>query len=780
MDETVRELAGHVEGRVSLLALGGYGRRELCPASDVDVMILHDERRPDDVRLLADRLFYALWDAGLDLGHAVRTVGESATLARERPDTMTSMLDARLIAGDGRLLADLDRELDRGIREDSGSFARALLEANEERHSAHGSCSALLEPNLKEGSGGLRDLHSLGWLVRALPGSAPGDRERAALEDAWEFLLRLRSALHLETGRRTDRLFLDHQPDLARAFGFEATAGLAATDALMRSLFEHARQVEHVVGRVFRRALASPATRVPSVEAPKAPASAEEGMRALAEAASSGAMLEPELLERIADTFPSPVPWADGIRRDFLRILASGKRGEEVLEALDRVGGLVRLLPEWEAVRCRPQRDPYHRWSVDVHLLKTVARTAEMLAGETGEDPVLAEAAAAVPDRDAVLLGALLHDIGKRGEGRHVQVGERVSARVLQRMGVPGPTRDHALFLVREHLLLSDTAARRDLGDENLVLDVAARAGDPGRLAMLVVLTAVDSESTGPLASSLWRRALVRELTGKVQHALERGERDRIRELGERLDLVARSLEDEDPDAVAEYLERLPRPYLLAVAPEAAARHFRLLGPPLASGEVRTEVRRRAREEAYDLTVVARDRPGLLAMIAGCLSLGGLNILSAQAFTTEDGTAVDLFVVEGAFEREVDEGRWRRIRADLRHALDGRMSLDHRVREKRRHYPAPASVPTRVTFHDDASDFYTVVEVSAADRIGLLFDLASVFRDLGLDVHLAKVATLGERVVDAFYVRDLAGRKLEATMAGEIEHGISARLSDAG
>lgn len=791
MDEAVRALAAGLGRRVALVALGGYGRRELCPGSDVDLMVLHAERRADRVREAAERLFYPFWDAGLPLGHAVRTVAECVALARERLDAATAMLDARLIGGDEDLYRRYERDLRRTLGRDPAGFLAALGEANAARRAIHGSCSAMLEPDLKEGSGGLRDLHAIGWAGRVLLGSADAEsageagllrgREVGALDDAAEFLVRLRSALHLETGRRSDRLFLDHQPGLAEAFGFEATVGLRAADALMRTLFEHARQVEHVTEAFFERAgdRASGAVALP-MEVPPI-AGPEQVLEAFAHMAESGARPSPAALDALEDAVPEPPPWTEEMRGALVRILGAGEGAARALEAMDRGGLLTRFLPEWAPVRCRPQRDPYHRFSVDVHLMRTVAGAGRILAGEAGDDPVLKEAAAAVGDREALLLGALLHDIGKTGEGRHVPVGVRVAEGVLERMGLPQATRDLVAFLVREHLLLSDTATRRDLSDENLILDVSARVEEPERLAMLYVLTVADAEATGAHASSEWRRALVRELVGKVQHVLERGEmgHDQAAALQERVAEVRGRLADEDSRAVDAYLERLPRAYLLAVPAETAAAHFRLLSSALATAEVRTEVRPRG--EAYDLTVVAADRPGLLARIAGALALHGLNILSARAFTTEDGVALDLFSVEGVFDREVEEERWRRFRSDLRRALEGRISLEYRVREKRRHYRRPGQpVETRVTVDNDASDFFTVVEVSTGDRIGLLFDLARAFHELELDVHVAKVATYGGRVVDAFYVRDLYGRKLEDEESRrEVERAIVARLAPA-
>jgi [protein-PII] uridylyltransferase len=416
-----------------------------------------------------------------------------------------------------------------------------------------------------------------------------------------------------------------------------------------------------------------------------------------------------------------------------------------------------------------------------VHLLESAAGVA-MLLDDPGHDPLVARAVEAVTDRDALLLGALLHDIGKTGEGDHVAVGTRVAAETLEHMGVSGPTADLALFLVAEHLLLSDTATRRDLEDENLVLGVADRIGDPTRLAALYLMTIADAEATGPLAWTPWRAALVRELVVKIQHVLERGDvgPGTAERLSSRAEAIRAALVREDPDVVERFLLRMPRGYVLSVPLERVASHVRLVATPVGAHEVRTHASKGTREATYDLAVVATDRPGLLSMIAGALSLAGLSVLTAQVFTTDDGVAVDLFEIEGAFETDVGEERWREFRTTLRRAIEGRLSLDHRVREKRRHYPVSRrDVPVRVEVDNHASDFFTVIEVGAPDRLGLLFDVTRTFGELQLDVHLAKVATFGARVVDSFYVRDDLGRKVDdLERVRELERALRGRIED--
>jgi [protein-PII] uridylyltransferase len=456
-------------------------------------------------------------------------------------------------------------------------------------------------------------------------------------------------------------------------------------------------------------------------------------------------------------------PWTPPTRTAFLELLRCGPAAADALETLDRIGLLECYVPAWGPVRCRPQRDPYHRSSVDVHLLATLAGVARLLE-DPGDDPSVALAVRAVPDADALRLGALLHDIGKSGQGHHVETGTQVARATLEHAGVSGPTADLALFLVAEHLLLSDTATRRDLDDERLIVDVADRVGDQGRLGALFLLTIADAEATGPLAWTPWRAALVRELVAKVRHVLERDDvgSGTAERLTARAEEIRAALADEDAEAVERFLLRMPRAYVLTVPIDRVPIHHRLLAPAVGSHEVRTHATDGSRADAYELAVIAADRPGLLSMIAGALSLAGLSILTAQVFTTDDGVAVDLFEIEGVFEPEVGEERWREFRTTLRKAIEGRLSLDHRVREKRRSYPEPPTgVPVRVEVDNEASDFFTVIEVGAPDRLGLLFDITRTFAELQLDVHLAKVATFGGRVVDAFYVRDELGRRVD-------------------
>jgi [protein-PII] uridylyltransferase len=765
-------------GGAALVALGGYGRRRQLPRSDVDLLILHEGLDGTEVQRLADAVLYPLWDAGLVVGHAVRTPGECLE-ATERLDAWTAMLTARPVAGDEDVcLRALDPVRGRAAADPRG-FADLIRSARAARAERRGSCAHLLEPDLQDGTGGLRDVASLAWLEVAIGGGLQdagllSSGEAAAVDAAEEFLVRARSAVHLATGRRADRLVSDLQPEIAAGFGFTDLPDLVAHDGLMRALFAHARDVEHAVGLVLDR-IAEPTDGSTTLE--PGPAGL---LRALAVTAERGATPSPALVESLATAeVPDPVPWDADVRSAFLRILRSGDTGARMLDVLDRVGLLVRYLPCWAGVRCRPQRDPYHRYTADVHLLMATAAMARLLrTADDPADPLHADAVRSIADPDPVLLGALLHDIGKIGRANHVPIGTEIATEQLRAMGVDQPTASLATAMVADHLLLPDAATRRDLTDENLILDIAAKVGTPERLASLYLLAKADAEATGPAAWTPWRRALIHELVTKVRHVLERGEMgtELAVTLADRVGRVRDLLESEAEADVDRFVLRMPRGYFLSVEPARAARHFRTIAPRIGTHDVRSAAAPGSRPGTYELLVVAADRPGLLSWIAGALAVGGVSILSAQVFTTDDRVAVDLFEVEGAFEPEITEARWRAFRSTLRRTIEGAISLEARVEETRRHYPAPkVQTPVTVRIDEDASDFSTVIEIGAPDRIGLLYDITRTFVELELDVHLAKVATFDGRVVDAFYVRDRLGRKVPDAGA-KVGDAIRARL----
>jgi [protein-PII] uridylyltransferase len=548
----------------------------------------------------------------------------------------------------------------------------------------------------------------------------------------------VRLALHAVNGATSNRLLAEHHDPVARALRMTDQPGWEARDLLLSWVASAGSGVDGSAERLLDRIQAQ-------LEDDHPPSIRPAG--AAAAAFARGTPPEPD------------AAWSPLYLQAFLALLKDGPLVEGIFRGAR--ASLLQSLPEWRVVMGRPQRDPYHRYPVDVHLMETVKEAGILLSDP--EEPFAGQAAAAVHDSEALLLGALLHDIGKVGTGSHVPVGVEIAARALERMGVKGGRREDVLFLVADHLLLSDSATRRNIDDEDLVVRVASRIRTPERLGMLYLLTVADAKATGPSACTPWRMNLIRDLVSKVSLVLERGQLDsgRVHRLEAREASVRRALADRSPEDVETFLQSVPTAYLLSVRPEEAAIHLDLMKDRPRRDEVRVNIREGPAPGAWVVTVVALDRVGLLADVAGALSVSGLSIRAAHAVTSERGIALDEFEVRGAFEPEPGSDRWDRFRAALEGAVKGE-DLEQKLRSVRSHYHRPtASIPVRVRIDQEGSNFHTVVEVEGSDRIGLLSDLARAFARVGVDVRTAKVATYGPRVVDVFYVTDEAGEKLK-------------------
>jgi [protein-PII] uridylyltransferase len=726
---------------VALAALGGYGRREMAPGSDIDLLFVHGGLPEQRLRPVVDAVLYPLWDAGMQVSHAVRTPDECRTEAEARLESLTTVLGLRELAGmSGLSFSAHDAVLSLARAGRSGLMNR-LIEWRGDRARRFGYVGAMLEPDLKESLGALRDLSVLTWCL-SIEGSTATvadldefPRLVAALDD----LLLFRTALHRMTGSRSDRLVAEHHQGMADQLGLLDEPGWEPRDALMRRISLNGRHVDGAVDAVLERIQrAAPGFTGPWV------------------------VLNP-IRRRGPPARPWKKRWRLGSLAGFLELLSlSGKSRSEPLE-LDESGYWEGAIPGWSAVRGRPQRDPYHRYPVDVHLWETLGEIHRLLDDQ--DAPFSQQAVRDIGDPSALLLGGLFHDIGKVGRGSHVPIGVEVAAAALDHMLVEGELRDDVLFMVREHLLLADTATRRNLDDEDLILGVAARIGDPRRLALLYLLTVADARATGPSASTPWRLNLIRDLVAKVSHAFDRGLMDQglARRLEEARSDVSRALLAAGIAAgpADGFLSVAPPGYLLWVDPKRAPSHHALIEPRPRVGEVRIHVASGRSPATREVSVGAVDEPGLLASIAGSFTLSGFAILSARAFTTSAGLALDVFEVRGAFDGDIDIQRWSRFESILQRAVARGMDMDEEVRSVRSRYRLwLTDVPVTVTIDHDASDVFTVIEVAAPDGLGLLFGLSKVFSEQGLDVHLAKAATYGPRVIDVFYVQDEEGQKI--------------------
>jgi [protein-PII] uridylyltransferase len=714
---------------VAVLALGGYGRRELCPGSDIDVLLLHRPRVAAEE--IATSLWYPLWDAGLKLGNAVRTPKQALSLAAEDTPTATSLLGGRVVAGDTRLGDDLIEQAAAQWRKRPRRAVHALFDDARQRHHRYGDVAFLLEPDLKSGRGGLRDAHSVDWITAADPRLCEAAGLPGVTEAKW-LQVDARVELHRRVAKGGDRLVLQEQDAVAEALDYPDA------DDLMRAVSASARTIAWALDEVLRRAEAGPASRA-SADRPVGdglvlrdgeialtvaadPTDPAMPLRAAAAAASLDLPLARGALLRLADVAPPmPDPWPAAARHALVSLLGFGPASVVAIEALDRHGLFSRALPEWEAVRHLPQRNSYHRFTVDRHLCEAAARAAAL--------------SRTVARPDLLLVGALLHDIGKGFPGDHTTAGMEVVARVASRMGFGEADAATLVAMVEHHLLLPDVATRRDLEDPATAEAVAKAVGSRELLELLAALTEADSLATGPQAWSQWKAGLVGELVVRAGAVLD-----------------GRSGETAQPDSwVTPDHRRMMEPGVLAVV--------------AGEGQVR---------------VAAPDRPGLFARVSGALALHGLDVLSAAAASSEDGTmAIEEFRVESNLGREPN---WDEVSADVERAAGGRLALEARIDERARTYrstrPRSATpAAATVSFDLEASDTSTVVEVRAADGIAVLYRITKALAECDLDIRSAKVQTLGHEVVDTFYVRGADGGKpVDPEHLAEAERAILAAL----
>lgn len=696
---------------VALVATGGYGRRELAPQSDLDLLLLYDGRAA--IGEVADQLWYPIWDEGMKLGHAVRTPKETLSLAADDLDTATTLLQVRHLAGDPVLTADVaDRALAQW-RKRPKKWLTALGDGVTSRHAQYGEVAFLLEPDLKEGRGGLRDVHALLWADRINPVLHTGDEQ--TLRQAYNTLLDVRVALHRQSGRPGDRLALQEQDGIAPQLGD------ADADVLMKRVATAARTIAWISDETWDRiasSLAGPRRQTAGrdrvvdegvvlrdgaihVTADASPAGDPAlVLRAARAAARHGTRIERASLGRLAAETPAfPDPWPDEGRGLLADVLLAGPPAISVFESLDHTDLLTRILPEWEPVRSRPQRNAYHRFTVDRHLCEAAAGAAAL--AEQVERP------------DLLVIGALLHDIGKGYPGDHTEVGQEIVTAMATRMGYPPADVATLVAMVRLHLLLPDVATRRDLADDATIQRVADEVGSVDTLHLLAALTEADSIATGPAAWGDWKAGLVAQLTSRTAHLLGGGGGEEPR-----------------------------------IAPFPTDEQRALM----AAGERAVVV------DGDTVTVVAPDRPGVFSRVAGVLALNGLDVLEAAA-ASEHGMALSRFTVESSLGSAIN---WERVRTDLDRSLDGRLALSARLAERAKAYARPGVATRRpeVRFDNDATRKATVIEVHAADGVGVLNRITRALAELDLDIRTAKVQTLGAEVVDAFYVLDATGAKI--------------------
>ncbi|MCF8030193.1 MAG: [protein-PII] uridylyltransferase [Desulfohalobiaceae bacterium] len=792
----------------ALIGVGGLGRGELSFFSDLDLLLLYRRSLPKALEVFLHNLVSGLWDSGFKVGHVVSSPSGLDRLMQQDFATRTNYLETRLITGDSAFYGTWRSHMSqsRGPRR-TKRFVDELVRYRDARMSRFGESSYLLEPQVKEGPGGLRDLHILRWAGIVLLGDPNldalksrgflTDDERQWLEQAQDFLWRVRLQLHHLRGRQQDQLLLQDQQDVADRLGFVRTEEASGVEVFMRRYYQHSARVRRVASFLlerFQEDVTPVSRRSKKRTILPGPLLLERGhirfsdpeliptnpgllMELFWQAARTGAHFHHrtgQLVRENLSAFDESWRRDPGVAERFFDILLDPETAYPTLKVMLETGFLEQYIPEFQSIRYRMQYDVYHTYTVDEHLLRAVRQMHLLFGPERGELPATEGEDNAIWDRLAgkkpLFLAALVHDVAKGQGGGHAEKGAELVRPIGMRLGLGSEECEELTFLVKEHLLLPETALKRDLSDEKPIEHCAFKVGSKERLFMLFVLTVADSKATGPQIWNTWRSALLRELFRKA-NALISLERWRSRDERARLDLARLRAEEAllrdsqlDRAEIHSWLQSLSDRYLLTQSPQNVRRHFYLEQFLARSGRPQLETRATS-AGLWEITVTCADRPGLFVLLTGVLWANGINILSADIYTRSYGVALDILLVDQIPDPLQPERIWDTLQRDLDMVLAGENSMDAYFSRKPPRRPVGRSkvVPRedRVHIDEEASDEYSVIEVYTWERPGVLYTISQVLYSFGLSIQLAKISTPGAQVVDVFYVRDEAGRKIE-------------------
>jgi len=792
--------------RCCLMALGGYGRRELAPHSDIDLMFLFEAGADKPVEALVRSVLHPLWDCGFQVGHSVRTIGDAIELAEADVTVKTSMMEARFLTGNAELFQDFHRKyLRRVVSKNTDAYLDHKLEERRREYEKFGETVYLLEPNVKKSKGGLRDLHLLQWAGMARF-QAPTIRELSdrgilsradflALTEAREFLWRVRALLHVHAGTAQEILNFDEQVLLAKQFGYQDQPHLLAVEQFMQQYYQHTMGLHERCTRFIERCRSVslwrrftgllPAPRVDEYFVARA------GRLTVADEHRTRVLEDPALLLRLFDlarakSLTISPPLLEDIHRHldhvslnayrtpevsktFLKIMA-GPGTTATIEAMHRAHLLEKLVPAMGTVRGLMQFNQYHKYTVDEHSLLAVGRV-EALAQDSG---VLGEVYRSIKRKDILHLAVLMHDLGKGQEEDHSEVGKRLAEEVAARVGYDEQETRTLSFLVHRHLLMAHTAFRRDPNDEKVVLPFAREVGTPEVLKKLLVLTAADIAAVGPGVLTKWKESLLIELYGLTMPEVS-GDRE-SQAAPERLSQLVNEVAAQpslagQPDVDRAWVERqmkqFPDRYLLGTGAARIAAHLKAI-KRLHQGDVLVESAFNEELGTCEYTVVTHNdlTPGIFSKIAGVMAGSGLQILDAQILTRADGVVVDTFqVMDPDYHGKPAAERMLTVGERIASVLKGWEHVDDLLRRGARlktTRPLPkAREATEVRVDNETSDSCTIIDVFADDRQGLLFVITNAIFQLGLSIHAARISTRLDQVADVFYVTDHAGKKLQ-------------------
>ena len=789
--------------RLCVLAVGGFGRSEMAPQSDVDLLFLYPWKITPRAESVIETLLYILWDLKLKVGHSSRTIKDCLRLGREDVTIRTALLEHRYITGDAALAAELDDRLWSDLFRTTGrEFVDAKLAERTERHKRQGGQRYVLEPNVKEAKGGLRDLQTLYWIGKYLHRvpSAEGlvgaglltAEEFAIFQRAENFLWAARSHMHYITKRTTDQLTFDMQVEVAERMNYRDVGGRRAVEHFMQDYFRHATRVgeltrifltelearhakpeARIMGFLNRRKVAAGFTllqgRLDAADSKKFLSDPLNILRVFEEALRTGYLLHPNMMRLLA----SNLPLIDDHLRDdpaavqiFLSLLLDHGNPERPLRRMNELGVLSAFIPEFENIVAMMQFNVYHHYTVDEHIIQCVSCLAQIERGELVEElPVVSGILKDGVNRRIIYIALLLHDIGKGRPEDHSIIGAQLARRICPRLGLTAEETETVEWLVRYHLLMSDMAQKRDVGDPRTVRDFARAVETRKRLDLLTVLTVCDIRGVGPGTWNNWKAMLLRQLYNVTAEALEGGLETISRERAvedSRAALRAR-LADWTEAQVARETARHYDPYWHGLSTDTQEAFARLL-LDLPNDEIRIDLHPEPTRDATRASFALVDHPGIFSRLAGALALVGANVVDARTYTSKDGYATAVFWVQDIEGHPYEASKLQRLQAMIDKTLKGevrpRTALADRDKVKKR--DREFRFPTHITFDNEGSEIYTIIEVDTRDRPGLLFDLTRTLAANHIYIASAVIATYGAQVVDAFYVKDMFGLKLHA------------------
>lgn len=799
------------ESLIGVVAVGGYGRATLAPGSDIDLLFLLPQKPAVWNAPVIEWILLILWDLGYKVGHATRTVDQCILSAKGDMTIRTAILEARPICGSPSLAEQLSSRFEWEVVLNTGAeFVAAKLEERDERHRKSGDTRYLVEPNVKEGKGGLRDLHTLFWISKYYYRvKEPGElvklgvlsrHEWQLFRKAEDFLWAVRCFLHFLTGKAEERLSFDVQRDIAQSLGYQSRPGLSDVERFMKHYFLVAKDVGDLT-RIFCAALEDQQAKAApgltgmirrfSDRRRKIPGTLDfvidRGRIALADpdvfkkdpvnivrlfhmADINGLEFHPDALKRVTRSLSMidhDLRENDEANRLFLSILISRRDPALILRRMNEAGVLGRFLPDFGKIVSMMQFNMYHHYTVDEHLIRSVEVLSEIDQGKAAELHPLAQAfMPAIADREALFVAVLLHDIAKGRQEDHSIAGAKVARRICPRLGLSARQTELVAWLIEEHLLMSMVAQTRDLNDRKTITDFAERVQSLERLKLLLILTVCDIRAVGPGVWNGWKGQLLRSLYYETELLLSGGfsELSRKERAEEAQHALSASLSDWSQKDRRHYARLHYQPYLLSVPLEDQVRHARFIRQTDKAGQaLATMVRTHSFHAITEITVLSPDHPRLLAVITGACAAAGANIADAEIFTTTDGRALDTIHINRAFDNDEDEmRRAATIGKMIEDVLSGRKRLPEVIatRARSRKKTRAFVIPPVVTISNALSNKFTVIEIEGLDRTGLLSEITGTLADLSLDIASARITTFGEKVIDTFYVTDLVGQKI--------------------